>query len=65
MQIGQRKIELTEGIRELDRGICELWFLHDSREDWCNGEGPKVGILGWKRLGYGYDASLLPLLRNG
>jgi len=30
MQIGRRKIELKEGVRELDRWIHELRFFHDS-----------------------------------
>jgi len=38
-------------------------FYHDSGQDWCDGDEPEVGMLfGWKRFGYEYDASLLPLL---
>jgi len=37
-------------------------FLHDSDEDWCDRDGPEVGmLLGWKRHGCRYDDSLLPL----
>jgi len=58
MHISQRKIELKEGITELDRGIRELRFFYDSGEDWRDGDGPEVSMLfGWKRHGYGYDAS--------
>lgn len=39
--------------------------LHDSGQDWCDGDGPKVSMLcGGRNFGYRSNAGLFPLLRD-
>ena len=66
MQTDRKRIR-WEGVLEgrVDE-VTNNSFLHDSGEDWRDGDGAEVRkLLGRKSFWYRYDANSLPLLRYG
>ena len=43
--------------------VADNGFLHDSSQNWCDGDGSEISMLLWREnLGNRSNASLLPLL---